>query len=279
MTTASRPCRAAAITATAERMPVTGTWPFKKPQLGRPPDLRGRASARRGRTGSPVTAAAPLDGLEAVAPGGSTTSSAVSGAPVRTASAVTMESMPPPKGTSGRRRRPAAVRGGRGRVRPPRARPPRARPGRARCGRANSRQPGQVEVPQETPLGRRCARCRPDRPRPGPPSCNRTPRPAGRPGGRPRRPPGRPSGRPARSRRLGEAVGRLGIVAVQDAAAAVDLVAVVAEGVGGRVPGHGVLTGCRPGADRSAPMLRPAPVRPGARPAGRSARTAGIPGR
>src|ERR1700742_2346032 len=107
MTTASRSSSVAASTAMAEMIPVTGTWPFRKPS-SRDRSSCGSISRPARTTGSPVTAAGRSIASNR-APGRLTTNSAMS-AIGRTSSTVTIESMPPPNGT--RARRGASVAGG-----------------------------------------------------------------------------------------------------------------------------------------------------------------------
>ena len=108
ITTASRPSSTAAMTAIADRMPVTGTWPLRKPSSA---DRSSCGSiSRPARTiGSPVTAAGRSMASNR-SPGRLMMNSAALPRP-RTSSTVTIESMPPPNGMSrraGRRERGAA---------------------------------------------------------------------------------------------------------------------------------------------------------------------------
>ena len=100
MTTASRPSSTAATSAIAEMIPVTGTCPLRKPSS------RERSTcssmSRSARTiGSPVTAAGSSIAANR-SPGRLTTNSAGSSTFGRRSSTVTIESMPPPNGISGR---------------------------------------------------------------------------------------------------------------------------------------------------------------------------------
>ncbi len=99
-TTASRPSSTAATTAAAVTTAVTGTCPFRKPIST---DRRTSGSIRRPtrRTGRPETAAASSMAAKRSSSGW-TTQSAASGWSPASASTVTIESMPPPKGISGR---------------------------------------------------------------------------------------------------------------------------------------------------------------------------------
>ncbi len=100
MITASRSSSTAASTAMAEMIPVTGTWPLRKPS-SRERSSCGSISRAARTTGRPVTAAG-CSMASNRSPGRLTTNSAMS-ALGRTSSTVTMESMPPPNGTSARR--------------------------------------------------------------------------------------------------------------------------------------------------------------------------------
>ena len=160
-------------------------------------------------------------------PGRPTTNSAGS-ATGRTSSTVTIESMPPPNGTSGRARRSGrATAGERRRAPAPRS---AGRTGPGRCGR-RTRPAVDVVRAQELDL------VRPERrPAARPPaerrSCSTTRPPAGTPSGRPRRRVG-PS-RPAagEGEALGEAALAQRVAAGQRAGRRVDVVAVVAEALG-----------------------------------------------
>ncbi len=109
MTTASRPSSAAARTAMAEMMPVTGTWPLRNPR-SRERSSCGSISRSARRIGSPVTAAGRSIASN-WSPGRLTMNSAGS-ARSRIISAVTIESMPPPNGTRGRPGPAGGVAGG-----------------------------------------------------------------------------------------------------------------------------------------------------------------------
>ena len=194
ITTASRPSSTAAITPMAEMMPVTGTWPLRNPSSARPQHLvvdgplgphdgqagRRRPAARWRRSGRP---------------GGTRRTGRRRPAGARS-STVTIESMPPPNGTSG-----AA---GFGSVRTGAPTPgPRRRSGRldAQVGEVEAvavgelAEPVEVDVAQEVALGGAAAASPAARPPAVPPSCSTTRRRAGTPSGRRRRPPGRPTGR------------------------------------------------------------------------------------
>ena len=99
MTTASRSSSTAASTAIADRMPVTGTWPLRKPSSA---ERRSWGSISRSArtTGSPVTAAGCSIASNR-SPGLLTTNSATSACRL-TCSTVTIESIPPPNGTRAR---------------------------------------------------------------------------------------------------------------------------------------------------------------------------------
>ena len=172
-------------TAMAERMPVTGTWPLRKPELGgadagpgvdrpRGPDHRqagdGGRPVRWRRSGRPV--GSPRRGRR---PGGGR----------RTASTVTIESMPPPKGTSGPvgRRWTGHRPVGAGRLGPDDLEAGEIEP----VAVGELAQALEVEGPQERPLGVGGGQCRPGRPPAGRPSCSTRRRPGGRPAGPPRR--------------------------------------------------------------------------------------------
>ena len=152
MTTASRPSSAAASTAMAEMMPVTGTWPLRNPS-SRERSSCGSISRSARRMGSPVTAAGRSMASKR-SPGRLTMNSAGS-ARSRIISTVTIESMPPPKGTRGR---PGPAAGAAGPRRGGRA----AGPGRALDAQAGQvqavavaelGQAVQIERAQERPLG------------------------------------------------------------------------------------------------------------------------------
>ena len=81
-------------------IPVTGTWPFRNPSSVERTTV-GSTSRSARTTGRPVTAAGRSMASNR-SPGPLTTNRAASGCRARTASAVTIESIPPPKGTSGR---------------------------------------------------------------------------------------------------------------------------------------------------------------------------------
>ena len=99
-TTASRRSRTAATRAAAVMIAVTGTWPLRNPSSA---ERRTSGSMVRVTrvTGSPDTAAASSMAVKR-SPGGSTTNNAASGWSAASASTVTIESMPPPKGIRGR---------------------------------------------------------------------------------------------------------------------------------------------------------------------------------
>ncbi len=101
MTTASRSSSTAASTAIADRIPVTGTCPLRKPSSAERSSC-GSISRSARTTGSPVTAAGSSIAANRSA-GLLTTNSAVS-ASRRTRSTTTIESIPPPKGTRARGR-------------------------------------------------------------------------------------------------------------------------------------------------------------------------------
>ena len=85
------------MTAIADRIPVTGTCPFRKPSSADRSSC-GSISRRTRTTGSPVTAAGRSMAANR-SPGLLMTNSAASPRP-RISSTVTIESMPPPKGMS-----------------------------------------------------------------------------------------------------------------------------------------------------------------------------------
>ena len=85
------------MTAMADRIPVTGTWPFRKPSSADRSSCWSISRPAR-TTGSPVTAAGRSMAAKR-SPGLLMTNSAASPRP-RISSTVTIESMPPPKGMS-----------------------------------------------------------------------------------------------------------------------------------------------------------------------------------
>ena len=101
ITTVSRSLSVAASTAIAEMMPVTGTWPLRKPSSAERSNC-GSISRPARRTGRPLTAAGRSIAANR-SPGRLTTKSTMSSVRLRMPSTVTIESMPPPKGMSGRR--------------------------------------------------------------------------------------------------------------------------------------------------------------------------------
>ena len=133
ITTASRPSSAAAMIAMAEMIPVTGTWPFRKPSSAERSSCP--SISRSARTmGSPVTAAGAS--MAANRSPGRPTMNNAGALCCRTSSTVTIESIPPPNGTSGR---------------PPGTRSPGSRsPGRAGC--RSSRGPSMRSPDRSSPL-------------------------------------------------------------------------------------------------------------------------------
>ncbi len=87
----------------AEMTPVTGTCPLRNPSSAERSSC-GSISRPARTTGSPLTSAGRSMAANR-SPGLLTTNSATSAATLRTPSTVTIESMPPPNGTSARPRR------------------------------------------------------------------------------------------------------------------------------------------------------------------------------
>src|SRR5580704_12315627 len=106
ITTTSRSSRTAARTAMAEMTPVTGTCPLRNPSSADRSSC-GSISRPARTTGSLLTSAGRSMAANR-SPGLLTTNSATSAATLRTPSTVTMESMPPPNGTSARPSRAGA---------------------------------------------------------------------------------------------------------------------------------------------------------------------------
>ena len=110
----------------AEMTPVTGTCPLRNPSSAERSSC-GSISRPARTTGRPLTSAGRSMAANR-SPGLLTTNSATSAATLRTPSTVTIESMPPPNGTSARPRR-SRERGARGLRRGGRLRGGRGRPG------------------------------------------------------------------------------------------------------------------------------------------------------
>ena len=101
ITTVSRRPSTAAITAMAEMIPVTGTCPLRKPSSAGGRSTWGSSERSALMMGSPVTAAGRSMALKRSLQV-STMNRALAGNRRRTASTVTIESIPPPKGIRGR---------------------------------------------------------------------------------------------------------------------------------------------------------------------------------
>ena len=99
ITTASRLVSTAASTAIADRIPVTGTCPLRKPSSAERSNC-GSISRSARTTGSPVTAAG--SSMAANRSAGLLMMNSAASPIRRTCSVTTIESIPPPNGTSGR---------------------------------------------------------------------------------------------------------------------------------------------------------------------------------